>query len=140
MYSIPGTVKAIKFRKFQMYSFIYLFIYLFRCICICKPFVYQSLFTKKKTWLYCGLIWFTCGLLDSPNWIGWTGYTFRLKEMLCAVDESISHVYLAIRTVAALGKNKATSRENVSSGFAIRQVSNQPTQLQMLASVLNRWI
>ena len=83
----------------------HLLIYLFRSICICKPYAYQSLFTKKRTMLYCGLIWFTTGLLDSPNWVGWSGYHFQLKEMLCGVDDKVSHAYLVIRSVAALGKN-----------------------------------
>ena len=56
--------------------------------------------------LYCGLIWFTTGLLDMPNWVGWSGYTFRLKEMLCGVDERVGHAYLILRSVAALGKNE----------------------------------
>ena len=56
--------------------------------------------------VYCALIWFTTGLLDMPNWIGWSAYTFRLKEMLCGVDErgNGGHIYLVIRSVAALGK------------------------------------
>ena len=77
----------------------------FRCICICKPHSYQALYTKKKTILFCSLVWISCAIIDAPNWIGWSGYTFHLKEMLCVVDEKHNHVYVVVRSVAALGKN-----------------------------------
>ena len=67
--------------------------------------MYQAVYTKKKTILFCSLVWISCAILDAPNWIGWSGYTFQLKDMLCVVDDKRYHVYNVVRSVAALGKN-----------------------------------
>ena len=43
--------------------------------------------------MYCIGLWGLALLLDMPNWIGWGGHTFGLKEMGCTYDRAKNHTY-----------------------------------------------
>ncbi|KAH3770757.1 melatonin receptor type 1B-B-like isoform X2 [Dreissena polymorpha] len=64
-----------------------------RLIQICKPFVYHRIYTHKKTLIYCLALWGWAILLDVPNWVGWGGHTFALKEMGCTFDRVANYGY-----------------------------------------------
>lgn len=74
-----------------------------RLIQICKYFVYHRIFTHKKTIAYCISLWLFAILLDLPNWLGWGGHTFGLKEMGCTFDRIANHsytIFLALMSIA----------------------------------------
>lgn len=64
-----------------------------RVVCITKYFLYRTVYTKGKTLLYCIGLWLTALLVDLPNWIGWGGHTFGLKEMGCTFDRVKNYSY-----------------------------------------------
>lgn len=83
-------------------SLFYLFL-LFRLVQICKYFLYHRIYTHKKTVMYCISLWFLASLLDLPNWVGWGGHTFGLKEMGCTFDRTANHsytIFLATMSIA----------------------------------------
>ncbi|KAL4217062.1 hypothetical protein ACF0H5_023518 [Mactra antiquata] len=74
-----------------------------RFVQICKYFVYHRIYTHKKTVLYCMSLWILAVLLDLPNWVGWGGHTFGLKEMGCTFDRTANHsytIFLATTSIA----------------------------------------
>ena len=73
----------------------------FRVVCICKYFLYRTIFSRKKTLFYCLSLWVIAILLDLPNWVGWGGHTFGLKEMGCTMDRIASHAYSIVLGIAA---------------------------------------
>lgn len=64
-----------------------------RVVCICKFFMYHRIYSRCKTILYCAALWVFAILLDLPNWLGWGGHTFGLKEMGCTFDRVANHSY-----------------------------------------------
>ncbi|XP_045177761.2 melatonin receptor type 1B-like isoform X1 [Mercenaria mercenaria] len=74
-----------------------------RLIQICKFFLYHRIFTHKKTILYCVSLWLLAIVMDLPNWLGWGGHTFGLKEMGCTFDRIANHsytIFLATMSIA----------------------------------------
>ena len=60
------------------------------------------MYTRGKTLLYCLGIWVTALLFDLPNWLGWGGHTFGLKEMGCTFDRVKNHsftIFLATTSI-----------------------------------------
>ncbi|XP_052813740.1 melatonin receptor type 1B-A-like [Mya arenaria] len=73
-----------------------------RLIQICKPFIYHRIYTHKKTILYCVGLWIWAMLLDLPNWVGWGGHTFALKEMGCTFDRLANYGYTIFMTTMSI--------------------------------------
>ncbi|WAR09898.1 MTR1B-like protein [Mya arenaria] len=73
-----------------------------RLIQICKPFIYHRIYTHKKTILYCVGLWIWAMLLDLPNWVGWGGHTFALKEMGCTFDRLANYGYTIFMTIMSI--------------------------------------
>jgi len=74
----------------------------FRLVQICKPFIYHRIYTHKKTIGYCMSLWFWAILLDLPNWLGWGGHTFALKEMGCTFDRVANYNYTIFLTTMSI--------------------------------------
>ena len=55
--------------------------------------------------------------------------------LLCFFRKSLIRVYTLVQSISILWTNRASSRENLSSGFSTRYDSNRPAQLQRLASL-----
>ncbi|WAR09899.1 MR1BB-like protein [Mya arenaria] len=69
---------------------------------ICKPFIYHRIYIHKKTILYCVGLWIWAMLLDLPNWVGWGGHTFALKEMGCTFDRLANYGYTIFMTTMSI--------------------------------------
>lgn len=56
---------------------------------------YQQVYTWRKTFLYCVLVWVISWLFEIPNWVRWGGHTFDLKNMYCFYDRlrDVSYTY-----------------------------------------------
>ena len=93
LFSVSCAILFHLFNSHLLLLFIiYLFIY-FRVVCITKFFLYRTVYTRGKTLLYCIGLWVTGLLLDLPNWLGWGGHTFGLKEMGCTFDRVKNHSF-----------------------------------------------
>lgn len=73
-----------------------------RLVQICKYFLYQNIYTHRKTIGYCIGLWGFAVLLDLPNWLGWGGHTFGLKEMGCTYDRMANHSYTIFLATTAI--------------------------------------
>ena len=81
-----GHSLRLRWRLNCIYSF-------FRVVCITRFFLYRIVYSRGKTLIYCIGLWVTALLLDLPNWLGWGGHTFGLKEMGCTYDRAKNHSY-----------------------------------------------
>ncbi|XP_052230388.1 melatonin receptor type 1B-B-like isoform X1 [Dreissena polymorpha] len=129
-----------------------------RLIQICKPFVYHRIYTHKKTLIYCFALWGWAIILDIPNWVGWGGHTFGLKEMGCTFDRVANYgftmflatmsifipmtivfgCYIAIivfvrrsrNEIRKFGKESAIRRSSTPKGGTARKMSFKKDDLQ----------
>ena len=65
--------------------------------------MYRNIYSRKRTLCYCFGLWGFAILLDLPNWLGWGGHTFGLKEMGCTFDRMANYsysIFLATTSIA----------------------------------------
>ena len=64
--------------------------------------MYHRIYTHRKTVCYCFALWGFALLLDLPNWLGWGGHTFGLKEMGCTFDRMANYSYTIFLATMAI--------------------------------------
>lgn len=64
--------------------------------------MYHRIYTHRKTVFYCVALWGFAMLLDLPNWVGWGGHTFGLKEMGCTFDRMANYSYTIFLATMAI--------------------------------------
>lgn len=70
----------------------------FRYVFLCRHHVYLTIFTQRKTIIYCFCLWIISTLIELPNITGWGGHTYDLKSMACSYDRlaDISYTYFFV--------------------------------------------
>lgn len=70
---------------------------------LCRNPYYRDMYSWRKTFLYCVLIWVCCFALELPNFVGWGGHTYDLKTMSCSYDRLADMSYTFFFCAVAIG-------------------------------------
>ena len=74
-----------------------------RYVYICANHLYDRIFKKQINLLLCILVWVVAFALEMPNFFGWGGHFFDMKNHSCAWNRIASFSYTMFVTVGLIG-------------------------------------